>query len=189
MMRIITGSARGTKLLSPDGMATRPTSERAKEATFSSLAMEIPGRFVLDLFAGSGQLALEALSRGADYAYMVENAPEAMRVIRQNVSRTHFEDKVMLCQSDCAVFLRKVHPPRPFDLVFIDPPYAAHLVPDILDTMIQADILADQAIIVCESEEDDVLAGRENLQRIFTVRRKARYAKATVTILEKGKIE
>ena len=193
MMRIITGTARGTQLVSPTGEETRPTSERAKEATFSSLASYIPGRKVLDLFAGSGQLSLEALSRGAESAVMLDVSNESIRAIRHNIVKTHMEAKVTLLQTDCRSYLRSIRNKGPiFDLVFIDPPFALHLVPELLGLLAECGVLSDDAILVCESEESDILHSQSGSQRValdtlYKVRRQARYAKAYVTILEKGK--
>ncbi len=189
MMRIITGTARGTKLISLEGDATRPTSERAKEAVFSMLAFEVPGRQVLDLFAGSGQLSLEALSRGAAHAVLVDSAPAAVDVIRKNIVKTHMEDKTTVVQSDCLTYLKQVRLGVMFDLIFIDPPYAGHLVPDMLTVILERTLAAPNAIFVCESEEDDIFAGHEDLRSQFTVRRTGRYAKAVVTVLEYQKKE
>lgn len=186
MMRIITGTARGTKLLSPEGTATRPTSERAKEAVFSTLAFDIPGRRVLDLFAGSGQLALEALSRGAESAVLVDSAVGAIDVIRKNVVKTHMERKAAVLRMDCLSYLKSVRLERPFDLIFIDPPYIKRLVPDMLTVIIERNLASPNAIFVCESEEEDIFEGNETLRTQFTVRRSGRYAKAVVTILERN---
>ena len=184
MMRIITGTARGTKLLSPEGTATRPTSERAKEAVFSALAFDVPGRNVLDLFAGSGQLALEALSRGAASAVLVDSAASAIDVIRKNVVKTHMEPKATIVRMDCLTYLKSVRPEHPFDLIFIDPRYIKRLVPDMLTVILERGLVSPDAIFVCESEEEDVFEGNEALRTQFTVRRTGRYAKAVVTILE-----
>ena len=189
MMRIITGTARGTKLLSPEGTATRPTSERAKEAVFSVLAFDIPGRRVLDLFSGSGQLALEALSRGAESAVLVDSASSAIDVIRKNVVKTHMEQKASVVRMDCLSYLKSARPDVPFDLIFIDPPYIKRLVPDMLTEILARGLASHRAIFVCESEEEDVFEGNEALREQFTVRRTARYAKAVVTILERKRVE
>jgi 16S rRNA (guanine(966)-N(2))-methyltransferase RsmD len=186
MMRIITGTARGTKLLSPEGTATRPTSERAKEAVFSTLSFDIPGRRVLDLFAGSGQLALEALSRGAESAILVDSAPGAIDVIRKNVVKTHMEQKASVVRMDCLAYLKSARPDEPFDLIFIDPPYIKRLVPDMLAEILSRELASRRAIFVCESEEEDLFEGNETLREQFIVRRTARYAKAVVTILERN---
>ena len=185
MMRIITGTARGTKLLSPEGTATRPTSERAKEAVFSVLAFDVPGRRVLDLFAGSGQLALEALSRGAESAVLVDSAASAIDVIRKNVVKTHMEQRASVVRMDCLSYLKSAKTDEPFNLIFIDPPYIKRLVPDMLTMILERGLATKNAIFVCESEEEDVFEGNETLREQFNVRRKARYAKAVVTILER----
>ena len=185
MMRIITGTARGTKLLSPEGTATRPTSERAKEAVFSVLAFDVPGRRVLDLFAGSGQLALEALSRGAESAVLVDSAASAIDVIRKNVVKTHMEQRASVVRMDCLSYLKSAKTDEPFDLIFIDPPYIKRLVPDMLTMILERGLATKNAIFVCESEEEDVFEGNETLREQFNLRRKARYAKAVVTILER----
>ena len=164
MMRIITGTARGTKLLSLEGNATRPTSERAKEAMFSMLAFDIAGKYVLDLFAGSGQLALEALSRGAAHATMVDSSPAAIGVIRKNTDKTHMTDRSIIVQNDCTVYLNQVQPSEQFDLIFVDPPYANRLVPEILTVILQRNISSPHAIFVCESEEEDIFEGNEAYQ-------------------------
>ena len=189
MMRIITGTARGTKLLSPEGTATRPTSERAKEAVFSVLAFDVPGRRVLDLFAGSGQLALEALSRGAESAVLVDSATSAVDVIRKNVVKTHMEQRASVVRMDCLSYLKSAKTDEPFDLIFIDPPYIKRLVPDMLTVILERGLATENAIFVCESEEEDVFEGNETLREQFTVRRTARYAKAVVTILERRRKE
>ena len=124
MMRIITGSAKGKKLLTLEGDATRPTSERIKEAIFSSLQFDIENRAVLDLFAGSGQMGLEALSRGAASATFIDSATDAIAVCKENAKRTGLFDKCRFLVSDYRNFIRKAAHERKFDLVFIDPPYA-----------------------------------------------------------------
>jgi len=185
-MRIITGTARGTKLLSLEGVATRPTSERAKEAIFSSLAFDIANKRVLDLFAGSGQLALEALSRGANQAILVDNSAAAVEVIRKNIEKTHMNDRAVVLQHDCLTYLNRVGNDTLFDLIFIDPPYAAHMVSDMLRIIVERGLASDHAIFVCESEEDDIFEGHEDLRVQFRIRRISRYAKAVVTILERN---
>ena len=106
MMRIITGRARGTHLYTLEGDATRPTSERAKEAVFSMLQFELAGRAVLDLFAGSGQMALEAVSRGAERAVLVDASPKAVEIIKKNVQKTHFEAECTVLCADYTDVLR-----------------------------------------------------------------------------------
>ena len=190
MMRIITGKARGTKLNTLAGEATRPTAERTKEAVFSMLQNEIAGARVLDLFAGSGQLGLEALSRGAEYAVFNDSSREAAAIIRANVEKTHFTDLCEILSTDWKPVLRRFSGREKFDLIFLDPPYAGGFLPKVLAELIEKDLLAVGGIIVCESaNEGDVFGGNEELKNQFSVRRVARYGAACVTILEKGERE
>ncbi len=186
-MRIITGKARGTKLNTLSGEATRPTAERTKEAVFSMLQNEISGTRVLDLFAGSGQLGLEALSRGAEYAVFNDSSREATAIIRANAEKTHFTDMCEILSTDWQPVLRRFANKETFDLVFLDPPYAGGFLPKVLAKMIEWDLLSEGAVIVCESaDEGDVFGGNETLKNHFQIRRVARYGAACVTVLEKG---
>ena len=169
MMRIITGKARGTKLQTLAGEATRPTAERTKEAIFSMINFDIAGARVLDLFAGSGQLGLEALSRGAKSAVLNDSSRDAAAIIRSN--------------ADWQPVLRRFAGRERFELSFLDPPYAGGFLPKVLAKMIEWDLLSDGAVIVCESaKEEDVFCGNEELKNQFNVRRVARYGAACVTI-------
>ena len=181
-MRIITGRARGTQLYTLEGEATRPTSERAKEAVFSMLQFELHGRRVLDLFAGSGQMALEAISRGATSAVLVDASPRAIEIIKKNVTKTHFEAECQVLCADYADAIRRLT--GPFDLVILDPPYAQRLVAPALHALIASARLADGAIIVCESAEENVFENDAALAECFDVRKAAKYGVAHVTILE-----
>ncbi len=186
-MRIITGKARGTKLQTLAGEATRPTAERTKEAVFSIINFDIAGARVLDLFAGSGQLGLEALSRGAEYAVFNDSSREAAAIIRANAEKTHFTDACEILCTDWQAALRRLAGKERFELSFLDPPYAGGFLPKVLAKMIEWNLLANGAVIVCESaDEDDVFCGDEELKSQFRVRRVARYGAACVTILEKG---
>lgn len=187
MMRIITGKARGTKLQTLAGEGTRPTAERTKEAVFSMINFDIAGARVLDLFAGSGQLGLEALSRGAKSAVFNDSSREAAAVIRANAEKTRLIDSCEILSTDWQPVLRRFAGRETFDLVFLDPPYAGGFLPKVLAKMIEWNLLADGAVIVCESaDEEDVFGGNEELKNQFSVRRVARYGAACVTILEKG---
>ena len=190
MMRIITGKARGTKLQTLAGEATRPTAERTKEAIFSMINFDILGARVLDLFAGSGQLGLEAISRGAKSAVLNDSSREAAAIIRANAEKTRLVDACEILSTDWQAVLRRFANKETFGLVFLDPPYAGGFLPKVLGKMIEWDLLSDGAVIVCESaNEEDVFGGDENLKNQFNVRRVARYGAACVTILEKGERE
>ena len=184
MMRIITGTARGAHLVAPQGDTTRPTAERAKEAIFSALPIELENARVLDLFAGSGQMGLEAVSRGAAFALFVDHSPAAAEAVRQNIKKVRFEEKCEFRFADAAALLR-TPPKTPFDLVFLDPPYDAGLLPSILAALLFNGGLSDGAMIVCECRAgDDPLFGDAALAARFLQVRTARYGAARVDFLK-----
>ncbi len=189
MMRIITGKARGIKLETLAGGNTRPTSERAKEAVFSMLQFDIEGREVLDLFAGSGQMGLEAVSRGAKSATFVDKSKDAAAVINKNIEKTKLGDSCRLLCADVNDYIRSARDRRKFDIVFIDPPYAMHAVPATLSALIGASLLKETSIIVCESEETDIFENSPDLKAKFEIIKTAKYGAAHVTVLTLGKAE
>lgn len=154
MLRIITGSAKGKKLVTLEGEATRPTSERIKGAMFSSIQFDIEYRRALDLFAGSGQLGLEALSRGAESCTFVDMEREAMEIVKKNATSTGFFPKSRFSVADWRNFIRKAAGRDKYDLVFIDPPYAMKCCAEALCRLAEADLLIKGAIIVIESGEE-----------------------------------
>ena len=154
-MRIITGKAKGIRLETLEGETTRPTSERVKEAVFSMLQFDIEGRRVLDLFAGSGQMALEAVSRGASEAVLVDKSREAVGIIKKNIAKTKFLDECRVYCMDHAEYIRRFGGER-FDIVFLDPPYKDGFIDEVLKRMFQTDILEDDCIIIAESAFDGV---------------------------------
>ena len=156
MMRIITGKAKGKKLFTLDGDATRPTSERIKGAIFSAIQFDIESRRVLDLFAGSGQMGLEALSRGATGATFIDSSREAMEIVKKNAKVTGFFDNGKYIVSDGANYLRKSAGREKYDLVFIDPPYAMNLCKKSVEALLRYDVLRDGAIVVLESGEEEI---------------------------------
>ena len=147
-MRVITGKARGVVLKTPDGMQTRPTSDRVKEALFSILQFELPGMSVLDLFGGTGQLGIEALSRGAARAVFVDAGEAACKIIKENLRRTKLESQAKVVRSDYLTYLKttKEH----FDLILLDPPYAEVFLENSLNCISEIDILQTGGIIVTE---------------------------------------
>lgn len=184
-MRIITGRARGTKLAAPKGEITRPTAERTKEAVFSMLQFDIAGREVLDLFAGSGQMGLEAVSRGASHACLCDRSREAVEVIRANALKTQLAPECDIVCSDHATLLRNLRRKKCFDLVFLDPPYAQGLIPDALGKLVEYGLLQTGAKLVCETAApEDVFAGNGELESHFEILRTTRYGVACVTLLQ-----
>ena len=147
-MRVITGKARGVQLKTPEGMQTRPTADRVKEALFSIIHFNIPGARVLDLFGGTGQLGIEALSRGAKSAVFVDAREESCRLIRENLRRTKLEADGKVIRADYLEYLRRCR--EQFDIVFLDPPYAEVFLENALKCIAEIDILQSGGIIVTE---------------------------------------
>ena len=147
-MRVITGTAKGIVLKTPDCQATRPTAERVKEALFSAIQFHIPAAKDLDLFGGTGQLGIEALSRGAKSAVFVDLQENACRLIRENLRRTHLEEQAKVLRSDYASYLRNCG--EKFDIIFLDPPYAEKFLENSLKMITEIDILQSGGIIVAE---------------------------------------
>ena len=203
-MRIITGSARGTKLAALEGEITRPTTDRVKEAVFSMLQFDIEGRAVLDLFGGSGQLALEALSRGAARATIIDQSRDAVNIIIENAKKTHLFDKCRISAADFTSFIRGAAGREKYDIIFLDPPYNTDLLPAALKAIANADICAVGCQIVCETDCDipvkksrmrkdadlateyvmnDVFGGDEELASRFEVKKTTLYGRTRITVL------
>ena len=147
-MRVITGKARGIVLKTPDGMATRPTADRVKEALFSIIQFEIPSAKVLDLFGGTGQLGIEALSRDAKSAVFVDERQDACNLIRENLRRTKLESQARVIRSDYLAFLKTCK--EKFNIILLDPPYAEVFLENSLKMITEIDILETGGIIVAE---------------------------------------
>ena len=147
-MRVITGKARGVQLKTPDGMLTRPTTDRVKEALFSIIQFDVPTARVLDLFGGTGQLGIEALSRGAKHAVFVDQREDACRLIRENLKRTRLESDAKVVRSDYLDYLKRCR--EPFDIIFLDPPYAEVFLENALKCIAEIDILQSGGIIIAE---------------------------------------
>ncbi len=183
MMRIITGKARGIRLKTLEGDATRPTAERVKEAVFSMIQFDLEGRGVLDLFAGSGQMGLEALSRGASSAVLIDKLKDATKIIEENAVKTKLFPDCRILNCDCMDYIRKNHG-KQFDIIFLDPPYASKLYAPVLKTLIDAKMLKNTSMIICESDTDAIFEGDLSLAERFNIKKVSRYSKTVITILE-----
>ncbi len=181
-MRIITGKAKGIRLKTLEGDTTRPTAERVKEAVFSMLQFDLEGREVLDLFAGSGQLGLEALSRGAAHAVLVDKSKAAVKIIEENAIKTKLALECTIKLLDAMDYLRRNRGEK-FDIIFLDPPYAAGLYAPILRLMMECGNLKPTSLIVCESDTDEIFAGDTMLSESFKVHKKSRYSRTVITVL------
>ena len=153
-MRIIAGTARSLPLKTIEGKDTRPTTDKTKETLFNVMQFDVPGAYFLDLFAGSGQIGLEALSRGAAYAVFVENSRKAAPCIEDNIHFTKFDKVSKLMMTDAVTAVRTLEGKYKFDIVFMDPPYNKELEKEVLITLSDSDILKDDTLIVVEASND-----------------------------------
>ncbi len=182
-MRIIAGRLRGRRVDAPDSCAVRPTYDRVRESVFGILDPILAGARVLDLFAGSGALGLESLSRDAEAATFVEVEPRVLRVVEANVERLGVRDRSRLVRGDATRLLEGAVPGGPFDVVFVDPPYASGLAGKALELLGRWDGLAPSATVVVEhGRGEDVL---DSYGRLDVVRRK-RYGDTEVAFLRLG---
>lgn len=159
IMRVITGKARGMKLMAPEGMDTRPTSDRVKEALFSIIQFETEGARVLDLYAGTGQLGIEAVSRGASFCVFIDSSRTSIDSIKSNLVKTGFLPQARVAVMDALAFLRSTQ--EVFDIILLDPPYAVKGLNDVL--ALAAKRLKPSGVLVCETakktETPDILEG------------------------------
>ena len=179
-MRVISGKARGVTLKTPAGMATRPTADRVKEAIFSIIQFDLPGASVLDLFGGTGQLGIEALSRGAKSAVFIDERDDACKLIKENLKRTKLESQGQVIRSDYSAYLKSAS--QKFDIIFLDPPYAEVFLENSLNLITQIDILQSGGIIVTERPIEKALlwdfAG-------YTRSKDYKYGKTLITLFRK----
>ena len=147
-MRVISGKARGVSLMTPKGEHTRPTADRVKEALFSIIQFDLPGAKVLDLFGGTGQLGIEAISRGAKSAVFVDARDDACRLIKENLKRTKMEAEGTVVRCDYLQYLNRCK--EQFDIIILDPPYAEVFLENALKIITEIDILQSGGIIIAE---------------------------------------
>lgn len=182
-MKIITGTAKGMNLETLEGEATRPTSQRVKEAVFSMLQFDIEGARVLDLFAGSGQLGLEALSRGAQKATFSDSSRDATEIIIKNAKKARLFEKCRISTCDYSQMIKGIANKEQYDIIFIDPPYRMDCIPDVLSKLFDANAISNGAFVVCESGKEDVFGGNEELRAKFEIQKQAKYSITYITVL------
>ena len=181
-MRIISGSARGTKLFTLNGTNTRPTLDRVKESVFNIIQNKIEDAIVLDLFAGSGAIGLEFLSRGAQKVVLCDNSKDAMAVIKRNIEKTHMDKKVQTVNADFNTCLEKVKNQK-FDIIYIDPPYETSYISEALKKIVEYGMTQkDNTIIIETDDEIRILKEIENIKIKIVDKRK--YGRATIIFLE-----
>ena len=182
-MRVITGTARGVQLKTPDGINTRPTADRVKEALFSIIHFDIPGASVLDLFAGTGQLGIEALSRGASNAVFVDVRDDACSLIKENLKRTKLQANAQVVKAEYSHFLRNCQ--QKFGIIFLDPPYAEDFLEKSLNFITEIDILQSGGIIVTERPLGKTLHGDYSG---YSRSKDYKYGKVILTIFRKNEV-
>ena len=176
-MRVISGSVRGRRLKTPENYDIRPTTDNVKESLFNIIQFDIEGRRVLDLFAGTGQLGIECLSRGADSVVFIDQSREAVKIIKENLKACGLSAPVL--QQEALSYL---HGCGSFDLIFVDPPYDSGLYEPVLNVINSVDILSDGDIIVCESRRETPMP---ELAAPYQKRREYRYGKVKLTLYVK----
>lgn len=180
-MRIIGGKFRSRKLLTLEGLATRPTLDGTKEAIFNSLGNYIPDFVVLDVFGGSGALSLESISRGAKCSYIIDNSPQAIQIIKKNVETLKVENQVNIINCSYDEALKRLKNQK-FDLVFLDPPFRMKVIDELISYLINNDMISDGGYIMAEYPKEDVVQKDYDGYRIKLCRK---YSSSEVLILEK----
>lgn len=178
-MRVITGIARGKRLRSLEGNDVRPTTDKVKEGIFSAIQFDIEGRRFLDMFAGSGQMGIEALSRGAESAVFIDASPAAVKICTENVTNCGFIDSAKIVKRDSIGYVSTTS--EKFDIAFLDPPYEAGLLIKALETA--AKKMSDYGIIICEHPDTETLPEECDGFQVFKI---YRYGKINVTVYRKA---
>lgn len=179
-MRVITGTARGRRLKTPENYDIRPTTDNVKESVFNIIQFDIEGRRVLDLFAGTGQLGIECLSRGAAEAVFIDENTAAVKIVKENLRTCGFTAAVL--QQDALSYLRHC---GKFDLVFVDPPYDSGLYESVLETINSVDILSDGGIILCESRREKSLP---DMRAPYRKKKEYNYGRVKLTVYIKDSL-
>lgn len=179
-MRVISGRARGLKLLAPDGLGTRPTTDRVKESVFNILMPYIPCENILDLFSGSGGMGIEALSRGCKACVFVEKDKNALGIIHKNLEKARFLNEASVIAGDAFDYLKvcKIK----FDLIFLDPPYNKGLLKPVFDSIYNNNLLRDNGVIVVETE----ISGETVEDNRFDCIKLARYGKTVISVYKRS---
>ncbi len=154
-MRVISGTAKGRVLKTPEGLGTRPTADRVKESLFNIISPYVYKSEVLDLFSGSGAIAIEALSRGATFADIVEKAPAAVACIRENLEKTGLKDKAEIHLTDVFAYLGRCN--KGYDLIIMDPPYHSDTIEKALAVISERNLLNEGGVVVCECDGDEMV--------------------------------
>ncbi len=181
-MRVVSGKIRGLKLYAPDGEDTRPTLDRVKEAVFSMLTPYINDSIVLDAFAGSGALGIEALSRGASFCVFADSDTKAINCIYKNLQNGKISDYSFVYFGDVLKYIRNCD--KKFDIVFLDPPYASNMYKKILEEISVNNILSDDGLIVTEWD----FSSKPDFGDFFEILKEKKYGRVGVSVLKRGSV-
>ena len=183
-MRVISGKAKGVVLKTPEGLKTRPTADRVKEAMFSIIQFDLPSSNVLDLFGGTGQLGIEALSRGAKKAVFVDFSEKAIACIKTNVNNAKMAEDSLIIRSDSCKFLREHS--EVFDIIFIDPPYESCLYENVFSLIASNNLISDESLIIAEWDYEN---GIGNLPREFELVKEKKYGRVGISVFKRSQSE
>lgn len=178
-MRVISGIRRGAKLITRDDDGVRPTTDRVKESMFNLIQEFLPFGSVLDLFAGSGALGIEALSRGAAECVFVDSSAESLDIVRKNSDNLKFSQNAEFILSDAVSYLKKCD--KQFDLIFLDPPYNKGFIAPVMELLYENNLLSEDGVVVAESDNTDALPDFSG----FEIHKKKKYGRTFVTLYVK----
>ena len=182
-MRVISGIARGTKISSIESLATRPTLDRVKESLFNILQNDIKNKVMLDLFAGSGALGIEALSRGAKKAYFCDNSKEAIKVLKQNLEKTKLIKNAIIINKDYKLALKEIK--EKIDIIFLDPPYKLDLAVKSIKELLELNLISAESLIIVETDEIERDTKEINEIEELEIIDKRKYGRANLIFIKK----
>ncbi|MBQ3145029.1 MAG: 16S rRNA (guanine(966)-N(2))-methyltransferase RsmD [Clostridia bacterium] len=185
-MRVISGTARGKKLSSLEGLETRPTLDRVKEALFNIIQFDLKDAKILDLFSGSGALAIEALSRGATEAVLCDNSNKAIQIINRNLKDTRLENKAKVINKDYTDTIKQLHNEfKKFNIIFLDPPYKTNYAINAIEQILEYNLLKEDGIIIVETDDKnkiDEIEKNNNIE-VYDTRK---YGTVFIIFIRKG---
>lgn len=184
-MRIISGTAKGTKLYTLEGIETRPTLDRVKESVFNIISKEIPDAIVLDLFSGSGAIGLEFASRGAKKVYMCDSSKKAFQIIQKNIEKTHLIEKVELYNMDFKILVDKLKD-KQLDIIYLDPPYKTDFIKITIEKLIENENINKDTLIIAETDDEIRIIKQLEENEDVEIVDKRKYGRAYILFLKKN---